>query len=336
MLEYSISEAQNVICFELTGKLQMGVVAQRISKDFKQLCEETNARILLDMRKLHSIDSSGIGTLVIWKRILDDAGGIIAVLVERKSVPHMALEATSLDQMIPIFSEPNDAIQFIKFRYLNRDQLQNFLIRRMLSGRATDKSFLLDELHRQFPLLEDAVEFLERALVMTLEKEAGVLATAAMSNQMTLLLAALSARYSILPSMEEKTALLLSADSFLALSSLMDFYLRLGGWSTINASGAPFTGADIRDMEQAHQPSLIVLSLSILDRTPEAVQASARMLEGLSTPTRILYAPELAAFQSMASAGQLSAPLILRIKELALAHDGATADDATPAEATTE
>ena len=94
---------------KLRGRLSMGLPLDRYNATMKELLEEGQNRIVLDLEEVPSIDSSGIGMLVRHLTTAKQNGGAIRLLKPSKFTVQ-TLKMVGLLNLFTTFDDSKDAV----------------------------------------------------------------------------------------------------------------------------------------------------------------------------------------------------------------------------------
>jgi anti-sigma B factor antagonist len=108
-LEINQKEIEGITIVELRGRLVAGVESAELRQRVAQELEAGHKYIILDMKHLSFIDSSGLGTLVIAHTQLAKAGGEVKLLnVSKRNVQLLII--TKLSTVFEIFDDEQAAV----------------------------------------------------------------------------------------------------------------------------------------------------------------------------------------------------------------------------------
>lgn len=92
----------------ITGRLDLPGT-DSVAKDLEALTSEPKKAVVIDLSGLRFLASIGISTLIVSARAVHARGGKVALVVQNNSTVKMSLEATGVDELIPIFDNLADA-----------------------------------------------------------------------------------------------------------------------------------------------------------------------------------------------------------------------------------
>lgn len=91
-----------IAVLEMTGQIHMGPDCQRIEQDVEQLLSRSEKRLIFDLSKVWSVDSSGVGQIVKCFSKLKNSGGSLR-LAGVKGMIQGVLKLTNVDKVIEIY-----------------------------------------------------------------------------------------------------------------------------------------------------------------------------------------------------------------------------------------
>lgn len=95
---------------DLTGKLMMGEESRQVEAVLEELLEAGVKKVVFDLSKLESIDSTGVGVLVVCHAKLQKVGGGLRLAAPAGIVLH-TLQMTHVDRLVPVFATIQEAEQ---------------------------------------------------------------------------------------------------------------------------------------------------------------------------------------------------------------------------------
>lgn len=86
--------------------------APQLRDELVVLCEEGIDRIVLDCRRLHFVDSFGLGVIVSAKKRLSQQGNALCLVAsEEQKTLRRLLEITGLDRLLPVHGTVTEAVE---------------------------------------------------------------------------------------------------------------------------------------------------------------------------------------------------------------------------------
>ncbi|MGI8959738.1 MAG: STAS domain-containing protein [Bryobacteraceae bacterium] len=108
-LEVQQKEVDGIVVLELRGRLVAGPESTEFRREITQLIGTDHKNIILDMKRVDFIDSTGLGTLVVAHTQLQKAGGSVKLLnVSKRNVQLLIL--TKLSTVFEMFDDEQTAI----------------------------------------------------------------------------------------------------------------------------------------------------------------------------------------------------------------------------------
>jgi anti-sigma B factor antagonist len=108
-LEVNQKEVEGIVILELHGRLVVGSESTTFRSNIAQLISTNQKSIILDMKHLDFIDSTGLGTLVVAHTQLQKASGAVKLLnVSKRNVQLLIL--TKLSTVFAMFDDEQAAI----------------------------------------------------------------------------------------------------------------------------------------------------------------------------------------------------------------------------------
>jgi anti-sigma B factor antagonist len=125
-LEIALRDREGVSIFDLNGRITMGAEVSA----FRDACEKAalpGARMILNMRDVDYIDSTGLGALVMCSTRLRKVDGAVKLLnVNRRNIELIVM--TKIDTIFEIFDDETDAVNsFFPGRAIKRFDLLSFV-----------------------------------------------------------------------------------------------------------------------------------------------------------------------------------------------------------------
>jgi anti-sigma B factor antagonist len=106
-------ESDDVTVIDISGRISLGEGSGVIRDTVRDLTTKGNRKILLNLRDVWYIDSSGIGELVSCFTLVANAGGKLKLLSLNKRVKEL-LQMTGLYTVFDVHDEEADAVRSFK------------------------------------------------------------------------------------------------------------------------------------------------------------------------------------------------------------------------------
>ena len=112
-MRFSQREHRGFPVIDLKGKLTGGPEAETFRDVFKSLVQQGKKRVIINMRDVEWISSTGIGTLIRGYKTIREAGGdfVIAHVSER---PQQVFNVLRLDQIFKIAVDEDEAAKYLE------------------------------------------------------------------------------------------------------------------------------------------------------------------------------------------------------------------------------
>ena len=108
-LEMPQREVEGILILDLHGRIVVGSEASDLRRKFTQLAEQGQIKVIVNLKKVDYIDSTGLGTLVIGHSVNEKAGGAMKLLhVPKRSAQLLIL--TKLTTVFEVFDDEQAAI----------------------------------------------------------------------------------------------------------------------------------------------------------------------------------------------------------------------------------
>jgi anti-sigma B factor antagonist len=120
-------QIEGVTILDLSGRLIAGLDISDLRRTFDRLVAENQNRVILNMKQLEYIDSTGLGTLVIGHSRVSDSGGAMKLVnLTKRSAELLIL--TKLSTVFEIFDDEQTAINsFFPDREVKRFDILDFV-----------------------------------------------------------------------------------------------------------------------------------------------------------------------------------------------------------------
>ncbi|SRR5579884_1051217 len=120
-------EIENIVVLDLAGRLVAGPDAADMRRVFDHLQAQGRNRIVLNLKHVEYIDSTGLGTLVIGHSAAADSGGAMKLLhLSKRSAQLLIL--TKLSTVFEIYDDEQSAINsFFPEREIKRFDILEFV-----------------------------------------------------------------------------------------------------------------------------------------------------------------------------------------------------------------
>ncbi|MCS6953897.1 MAG: STAS domain-containing protein [Bryobacterales bacterium] len=126
-LEIRQREKEGIVILDLSGPLTVGEPAARVRQVLHDLLAADRKNVILNLRDVDYIDSTGLGAMVVCYTTLRKAGGDLKLLnLNRRNIELLVL--TKLSTVFEIFADEQDAVNsFFPDRAIQRFDILAFL-----------------------------------------------------------------------------------------------------------------------------------------------------------------------------------------------------------------
>ncbi|MBM3745289.1 MAG: STAS domain-containing protein [Acidobacteria bacterium] len=120
-------EREGVVIVDLTGRIAAGEESARLRETLRELSAAGSVRVVLNLRGVDYIDSTGLGALVICYTTLKKAGGKLTLLnLSRRTIELLVF--TKLATVFEIFDDEQEAVNsFFPDRAIRRFDILRFI-----------------------------------------------------------------------------------------------------------------------------------------------------------------------------------------------------------------
>ena len=108
-MKISTREVGGITIVEPKGKITIGSGDVALRNALEEVSRDSDSKILLDLKGVKKIDSSGIGELIAVHNSVTEAGGSIK-LINLPSKLHGVLEITQIVSVFDVFDDENEAL----------------------------------------------------------------------------------------------------------------------------------------------------------------------------------------------------------------------------------
>jgi len=98
----------DVTLLELRGRLLMGNDSRQVEWAIAELLKQGAKKVVMDLRQLEAIDSTGVGILVMCNAKLQKAGGVMRI-VSSDGIVESTLQMTHVDRIVKFFPTVEEA-----------------------------------------------------------------------------------------------------------------------------------------------------------------------------------------------------------------------------------
>lgn len=126
-MQFSRKSSDGIAILALNGKLVVGPATAKLKEHIKALLDEGQLRVVVDLKEVDYIDSSGLGTLVYCFSTFRKHGGVLKLLnLSRRNIELMLL--TKLETVFEVYDDERSAVDsFFPDRESRRFDILEFL-----------------------------------------------------------------------------------------------------------------------------------------------------------------------------------------------------------------
>jgi anti-sigma B factor antagonist len=126
-LEITQRDREGIVVFDLKGRITMGNEVSTFRAAFESVAEQSGAKMILNMREIDYVDSTGLGAMVMCATRLRKSNGMAKLLnVNRRNIELIVM--TKIDTIFEIFDDEIDAVNsFFPGRAIKRFDLLSFV-----------------------------------------------------------------------------------------------------------------------------------------------------------------------------------------------------------------
>jgi anti-sigma B factor antagonist len=108
VMNYSIVEQDDIVILSLSGKIMGGPEASEINGKINQLIDDGKLKILIDLKEVEWMNSSGLGILIDAVTVLKNNNGALRLINVSDRIKNL-LKITKLDTVFDIRGSIDDA-----------------------------------------------------------------------------------------------------------------------------------------------------------------------------------------------------------------------------------
>jgi anti-sigma B factor antagonist len=126
-LEIERTEREGIVILHANGRLIVGQPVSYLRDTISNLSKEGNNNVVLDLKEVDYIDSTGLGGMVICFTTLQKAGGALKLVnLNRRNIELLIL--TKLSTVFEVFNDEQDAVNsFFPTREIKKFDILNFV-----------------------------------------------------------------------------------------------------------------------------------------------------------------------------------------------------------------
>jgi len=126
-LEITLREREGITLLDLKGRITAGPEAKALREKVSSLSQQGDCRLVLNLKQVDYIDSTGLGALTMCATSLRKTNGDVKLLyLNRRNIELLVM--TKLATVFEIFSDEQDAINsYFPDRKIQRFDILNFV-----------------------------------------------------------------------------------------------------------------------------------------------------------------------------------------------------------------
>jgi anti-sigma B factor antagonist len=126
-LEIQVREKEGITILDLKGRLAVGEPCTLLREKVEQVVADGHNKVILNLKHVDYIDSTGLGSMVICFTRLQKAGGAMKLVnLNRRNIELLLL--TKLSTVMQIFGEEQEAVNsFFPEREIKHFDILNFI-----------------------------------------------------------------------------------------------------------------------------------------------------------------------------------------------------------------
>ena len=118
-MKFVIDKKEFYLVFELQTEKLMSANAPLLKSELAIIGVEGYRNLILDMKNVTFVDSSGLSSILLANRMCNDADGIL-VLCNLSSQVKSLIKISQLEEVLTIFDSLEEAEDFVKIQELDR------------------------------------------------------------------------------------------------------------------------------------------------------------------------------------------------------------------------
>lgn len=126
-LQITEREREGIAILDLKGRITAGEAATAFREAFEKVTVTPGARLILNMKLVDMVDSTGLGAMVMCSKRSSNIGGVAKLVnVNRRNIELLVM--TRLDTIFEVFEEELDAVNsFFPDREIKRFDILSFV-----------------------------------------------------------------------------------------------------------------------------------------------------------------------------------------------------------------
>ncbi|MCO5233678.1 MAG: STAS domain-containing protein [Chitinophagales bacterium] len=117
-MKFIIDKKEFYVIIELLTEKLMSTNAPMLKSEFAIIGAEGYRNLIIDLKNVSFVDSSGLSSILLANRMCNDEGGVLAISNIGTQVKSL-IKISQLEDVLNIFSTLQDAEEFVKIHELN-------------------------------------------------------------------------------------------------------------------------------------------------------------------------------------------------------------------------
>lgn len=119
-MKFTIDKKEFFVVIELLIEKLMSSNAPLLKSEFAIIGAEGYKNLIIDLKQVTFVDSSGLSSILLANRMCNDAGGVLAICNLNPAVKSL-IKISQLEDVLRIFPSTEDAEEFVKIQELERE-----------------------------------------------------------------------------------------------------------------------------------------------------------------------------------------------------------------------
>ncbi|MCO5229834.1 MAG: STAS domain-containing protein [Chitinophagales bacterium] len=117
-MKFIIDKKEFYVIIELLTEKLMSTNAPMLKSEFAIISAEGYRNLIIDLKNVSFVDSSGLSSILLANRICNEVGGVLAISNLGAQVKSL-IKISQLEDVLNIFSTLQEAEEFVKIHELN-------------------------------------------------------------------------------------------------------------------------------------------------------------------------------------------------------------------------
>lgn len=119
-MKFTIDKKEFFVVIELLTEKLMSSNAPLLKSEFAIIGAEGYRNLIIDLKQVTFVDSSGLSSILLANRMCNDAGGVLIICNLNPAVKSL-IKISQLEDVLRIFPSTEDAEEFVKIQELERE-----------------------------------------------------------------------------------------------------------------------------------------------------------------------------------------------------------------------